>query len=250
MKEAWTALGFSFTKARNEIVAADVTRCQDKGFTFDYDHQYTVEAKHYPVVSPPPFRFDDEDSLLFQCNKNSWLEVPLELAYKMKIVDKEEYNPKGTPFYTGSVLNNPYRVLGKTFTPIQLEDTHIVVLPMYNESSRHVDFGYGDQFYFLGPSLSKEPFDNSNTQFLLYSDIVESQVVGGQSTNLLATISVNNRGPAEVYFEPRNRVFYPIRKRQFQSITFEVHRRLGELVEFKSGVTFVTLLFQRRVARR
>ena len=187
----------------------------------------------------------------FQCQPNAGVEVPLELAYKLKIVDKEENNPRGYQYYTGSVLNNPYRVLGKTFTAIQLEDLHFPRVPQFDERNRHVEFGYGDaQSYFLGSNLSKEPFDHSNTQFLLYSDVVESQVVGGKSTNLLATVSINNRGPAEVYYKPRNRVFYPIRKRQFQSITFEIHRRLGELVDFKSGVTFVTLLFQRRVARR
>ena len=251
LKEAWEAFGCDLLRARGTIIMTNLDQRGDKGFEYDEGSIPLVTAKQFPMVVPAADVVDFGGDLMLQTPTQ--MMITPKLAHVLKIIESRENYPQGYPYYTGSEPV-PHNVLSKHFVPIQLKDGENMYAPAFDVPSNTIRYGGGGgagiQTALLAQGLDKEPFDSSNSRFLLYSDIVESQIVGGQTTNLLATISTNDRGAAEVYYEPMNRVYYPIRKKQFQSISFEIHRRLGEFVEFKSGTTFVTLLFQRRASRR
>ena len=84
--------------------------------------------------------------------------------------------------------------------------------------------------------------------FFVYSDLVESTVVGGQVTDLLREVLYERRGNGQVYFEPQHIQYIPVRKSTIDIVETQVAETTGELaslIELGKGVTIVTLHFVR-----
>lgn len=121
-------------------------------------------------------------------------------------------NETDTPVFEGFIQSN--------ITPIQSNQTNKLNLVPYrwgdgngNYDWLHFD-GKGENAQFcLGANLSRQRFSRHMDRLMIYSDIVESQIVGQQQTDLLkeVVVSANDKDPA--YFAPADKLWVPVRKK-------------------------------------
>ena len=76
----------------------------------------------------------------------------------------------------------------------------------------------------------------------VYSDLVDSNIVGGQQHALVREVEYRRLGQGVAYFEPLHIQWLPCR-REYMEIA-ESH---GGLVKFGSGRTLITFVFKRDV---
>ena len=85
----------------------------------------------------------------------------------------------------------------------------------------------------------------STRSLFLYSDVGSSGVVGNQVTDLLREVSFERKGKGSQYFEPLNIQYIPVRKETLDIIETQVAETTGDLTQFGTGNTIVTLHFKK-----
>ena len=100
-----------------------------------------------------------------------------------------------------------------------------------------------------GARLAENPIDisaNINSIYV-YGDIVESSVVGDSFSKLLRVVSVPNTefGGTEqrIYGNPS---YFPVEKKEFQTIEIDIKDDTGSTLKFESGRVVVVLHFKKR----
>ena len=122
-------------------------------------------------------------------------------------------------------------------------------------------YGMGAFMSGAGPHFPKFPYDIVRIHTLMiYSDIVEYNIVGDTKAALLRCIpfiskvkngDIISTGQYMNYQNFRNLQFKKILKNSFHSITFEVRDSYGEKVPFNSvGVTRAVLMFRKTSENR
>ena len=81
--------------------------------------------------------------------------------------------------------------------------------------------------------------------FLVYSDLVDSNIVGGQQHALVREVEYRRQGQGVAYFEPLHIQWLPCRREYMDHVEVEIAER--GLVKFGAGRTLVTFVFQRDV---
>ena len=85
----------------------------------------------------------------------------------------------------------------------------------------------------------------SKRSLFIYSDVGSSGVVGNQVTDLLREVSYKREGKGSQYFEPLHIQYIPVRKDVLDIIETQVAETTGDLTQFGSGNTIVTLHFKK-----
>ena len=79
----------------------------------------------------------------------------------------------------------------------------------------------------------------------IYSDVGSSGVVGNQVTDLLREVNYKREGKGSQYFEPLHIQYIPVRKETIDIIETQVAETAGDLTQFGTGNTIVTLHFKK-----
>ena len=120
-----------------------------------------------------------------------------------------------------------------------------------------VDDGSGGRIFMMQLSLTCNwRFTNLNKAFgavvnpdkrslFIYSDVGSSGVVGNQVTDLLREVNYKREGKGSQYFEPLHIQYIPVRKDVLDIIETQVAETTGDLTQFGSGNTIVTLHFKK-----
>ena len=105
-------------------------------------------------------------------------------------------------------------------------------------------------FYELGHSFRSPQYQKR--PLYVYTDLVETQVVGGSETDLLREVTYDdvqgeNRKVKNTY-EPKNLQFLPVRKNKFDTVEIGISEVDGTQTRFLDhmGETIVTLCFRRQ----
>ena len=85
----------------------------------------------------------------------------------------------------------------------------------------------------------------SKRSLFIYSDVGSSVVVGNQVTDLLREVSYKREWKGSQYFEPLHIQYIPVRKDVLDIIETQVAETTGDLTQFGSGNTIVTLHFKK-----
>ena len=83
--------------------------------------------------------------------------------------------------------------------------------------------------------------------FLVYSDIVDSNIVGGQQHALVREVEYRRLGRGVAYFEPLHIQWLPCRREYMDTLEVQIAESHGGLVKFGAGRTLITFVFQRDV---
>ena len=83
--------------------------------------------------------------------------------------------------------------------------------------------------------------------FLVYSDIVDSNIVGGQQHALVREVEYRRLGQGVAYFEPLHIQWLPCRREYMDTLEVQIAESHGGLVKFGTGRTLVTFVFKRDV---
>ena len=83
--------------------------------------------------------------------------------------------------------------------------------------------------------------------FLVYSDLVDSNIVGGQQHALVREVEYRRLGQGVAYFEPLHIQWLPCRREYMDLVEVEIAESHGGLVKFGSGRTLITFVFKRDV---
>ena len=83
--------------------------------------------------------------------------------------------------------------------------------------------------------------------FLVYSDLVDSNIVGGQLHAMVREVEHRHQGKGVAYFEPLHIQWLPCRREYMDVVEVEIAKSHGDLVKFGAGRTLITFLFERDV---
>ena len=93
----------------------------------------------------------------------------------------------------------------------------------------------------------REVVGEPSRTFLVYSDLVDSNIVGGQQHALVREVEYRRQGQGVAYFEPLHIQWLPCRREYMDHVEVEIAESQGGLVKFGAGRTLVTFVFQRDV---
>jgi len=89
--------------------------------------------------------------------------------------------------------------------------------------------------------------DHPNRTFLVYSDVVDSNIVGRQLHALMREVEYQHQDQRVAYFEPLHIQWMPCRRQYMDSVEVEIGETGGGLVKVDTGRTLITFVFQRDV---
>ena len=93
----------------------------------------------------------------------------------------------------------------------------------------------------------REVVGEPSRSFLVYSDLVDSIIVGGQQHALVREVEYRCQGQGVAYFEPLHIQWLPCRREYMDLVEVEIAESHGGLVKFGSGRTLITFVFKRDV---
>ena len=88
----------------------------------------------------------------------------------------------------------------------------------------------------------EEAFGHNRRSLFVYSNVGQSMVTGNQVTDLLRQVHYD---PEVVHVQPRHVLYLPVRTTTVDIVETQVSENDGKLVNFASGVTTITLHFQK-----
>jgi len=88
----------------------------------------------------------------------------------------------------------------------------------------------------------EEAFGHGRRSLFVYSNVGRSMVTGNQVTDLLKQVRYD---PEVIDLQPRHILYLPVRTTFLDIIETQVLENDGQLVDFASGVTTITLHFKR-----
>ena len=111
---------------------------------------------------------------------------------------------------------------------------------------RYVRFYSYVNWYFSGldEKIYHTYVDPKRTLFV-YTDLTQTQIVGGTETDLLREVSFTNNEKGKYLFEPLRLQYLTIRKNDFDSVEVGISETDGSQVNFKDGQTILTINFRR-----
>ena len=93
----------------------------------------------------------------------------------------------------------------------------------------------------------KQVVGEPSRTFLVYSDLVDSNIVGGQQHPLVREVEYRHQGLGVVYFEPFHIQWLSCRREYIDTVEVEIAESHGGLVKFDTGRTLVTFVFKQDV---
>ena len=93
----------------------------------------------------------------------------------------------------------------------------------------------------------REVVGEPSRTFLVYSDLMDSNIVGGQQHAMVREVEYRRQGKGVAYYEPLHIQWLPCRREYMDVVEVEVAESHGGLVKFGAGRTLITFVFKRDV---
>jgi len=171
------------------------------------------------------------------------MSIGIELAKKMKWVKMGTLDNGQKGYVLGPNLRNEYP---KEVVPTALD--LVKPIPSGNElfykidpDALHLSCYINWVFTDLDRSY-EEAFGHNSRSLFVYSNVGQSMVTGNQVTDLLKQVRYD---PEVVDFQPRHILYLPVRTVVLDIVEMQVSESDGQLVNFASGVTTITLHFKK-----
>jgi len=188
----------------------------------------------------------------------SWFGITLDVAYKFGFLNKNNtlgknvqaafatYDEKGAAIRDS--LLGTYSVKGNTQQAILTRDVDAanprVDWFVINVAARWVYFSRALQWTFFHLNESFEALLNTKETVMVYSDLVQSSVVGTGRFPLLREVTLERTGKGRVSMEPRHREWIPVRSKTIDMVEIELATASGPLTQLSDGKTIVTVGLQ------
>ena len=194
--------------------------------------------------SGPITYFLEELTILFL--SENYVDIELELAKRFHIVEQVQKDGKTETNLTSSVRIEHFRdpILGKAGQDPKAAGLWKVVTykPLAHDQKitiTCVRFYSFLNWYFSGLN---EKFQHTYVDpKRLYSDLAQTQIVGGRETDLLREVTISNSVKGRRLYEPLHLQYLPIRKNVFDTVEVGVSETDGKLTKFR-GQTILTIL--------
>ena len=119
---------------------------------------------------------------------------------------------------------------------------------LWKIESDHLQLSQCLNWHFLNLNVAfRSVVGEPSRTFLVYSDLVDSNIVGGQLHALVREVEYRRQGQGVAYFEPLHIQWLPCRREYMDHVEVEIAESQGGLVKFGAGRTLVTFVFQRDV---
>ena len=119
---------------------------------------------------------------------------------------------------------------------------------LWKIESDHLQLSQTLNWHFLNLNVAfRSVVGEPSRTFLVYSDLVDSNIVGGQLHALVREVEYRRQGQGVAYFEPLHIQWLPCRREYMDHVEVEIAESQGGLVKFGAGRTLVTFVFQRDV---
>ena len=189
----------------------------------------------------------------------SWFGIKTDVAAKFGFLNKAQnalgnnvraefptYDEKGGAI-RASVLAT-YAVKGNTQQAILTRDVDTgnprVDWFVINAQAGWVYFSRALQWTFFNLNESFEALLNTKETVMIYSDLVQSSVVGTGRYPLLREVTLERTGKGRVSIEPRHREWIPVRSKTIDMVEIELATASGPLTQLTPGKTIVTVGLQ------
>ena len=201
----------------------------------------------------------DEPSLMdSHGQRRSWFGINLNVAKKFGFVNeaKTDLGPNVLGSYFtyeegvgGSIqtsLINTYNITGPTRSATITKDTGSSDprVDWFEIKYDEIYFSRALQWTFTRLNESFEALLNTKETVMIYSDLVQSSVVGSGRFPLLREVTLERTGKGRVTMEPRHREWIPIRSKTIDIVEIELATSSGPLTHLTEGKTIVTVGLQ------
>ena len=158
------------------------------------------------------------------------------------------YDEKGTSISPGILtatpgLKGPTRAA--TLTPDV--DTTDPKLDTAKFENNKMYFSRAVQWTFCRLNESFDKLHNGKEVVMVYTDLVQSTVVGNGKFPLLRKLSVDRKGSGRVTVEPYHREWVPLQTNWIEIVEFQLSTPGGELTHLSPGKTLVTVGLRQRL---
>ena len=189
----------------------------------------------------------------------SWFGIQLDIAQKFGFVNKNRNNlgPNVKAEYatydeTGSSIRdsvmNTYQVKGNTQRAILTRDSDRTNprVDWFQINSRvgFIYFSRALQWTFTRLNESFEALLNTKETVMVYSDLVQSSVVGSGRYPLLREVTLERTVKGRVTMEPQHREWIPVRSKTIDIVEIELATASGPLTQLAGDKTIVTVGLQ------
>ena len=213
----------------------------------EHIHFMDVFDPFYMLPRPPLDKRTKEDLTKRWINA-SHVDIELGVAKKFYLVE-ENIKSDGTKStcLTSSVRIEHFRDPNLNMWKSSDELWEVVDVQWNVVSGRYVRFYPYVNWYFSGldEKIYHTYADPKRTLFV-YTDLTQTQIVGGTETDLLREVSFTNNEKGKYLFEPLHLQHLPVRKNVFDSVEVGISETNGTQVNFKDGQTILTINFRRR----
>ena len=227
-----------------------------------------------PQAWKPTFKWDGDDLTLEAVSKDnvvtsggtpySWFAMSTKLAESFGFIQYSKlfktyiladnasvtyplYDEKGTSISPGILtstpgLKGPTRAV--TLTPdVDTTDPKLATAKFENK----MYFSRAVQWTFRRLNESFDKLHNGKEVVMVYTDLVQSTMVGNGRFPLLRKLSVDRQGSARVTVEPYHREWVPLQTNWIEVVEFQLSTPGGELTHLSPGKTLITVGLQRRL---
>ena len=119
---------------------------------------------------------------------------------------------------------------------------------LWKVESDHLQLSQCFNWHFLNLNVAfRSVVGEPSRTFLVYWDLVDSNIVGGQLHALVREVEYRRQGQGVAYFEPLHIQWLPCRREYMDLVEVEIAESDGGLVQFGTGRTLITFVFQRDV---
>ena len=158
------------------------------------------------------------------------------------------YEEKGTKIAT-AVLNANQGLKGPTRAALLTPDVDTTdpKISFYKIDNGMIYFSRAVQWNFLRLNDSFANLHNGKEVVMVYTDLVQSTVVGNGRFPLLRKLSVVRKGEGRVTVEPYHREWVPVQSNVIEMVEIQLSTPGGALTHLSPGKTLVTLGLQQRL---
>ena len=232
-----------------------------------------------PVAVPrawkPSFKWDGNDLILEAVDKDnvvdstdtpySWLAMSTKLAESFGFIRYStlfsryvlgdnasafypQFDEKGTKISSGILSSNPgLKGLSRAVHETPDVDSTSPKLATVKFESSKIYFSRAVEWRFRRLNESFAKLHNGKEEVMVYSDAVQSTVVGNGRFPLLRQVSVDRQGKGRVTVEPYHREWVPLQANWIETIEFQLSTPGGELTHLSKGKTLITMGLQKRL---
>ena len=234
-----------------------------------------------PVAVPnewkPTFKWDGEDLVLEAVSEDnvatdslvrvpySWFAVEENLAKSFGFLKYNKtsnknvlgdnvtgvyplYDEKGTSISPGILTADP-GLKGPTRAAQLTPDVDVTdpKVDLYKFENGRIYFSRALQWTFRRLNESFDKLHNGKEVVMVYTDLVQSTVVGNGKFPLLRKLSVDRKGSGRVTVEPYHREWVPLQTNWIEIVEFQLSTPGGELTHLSPGKTLVTVGLRQRL---